>query len=58
LIGNASDLSFSLTNLGLVPNSSISMRATTKPNNRNNFITTVSTSISRLGIRSGAVVNS
>ena len=58
LIGNASDLSFSLTNLGLIPNSSISMRATTKPNNRNNFITTVSTSISRLGIRSGAVINS
>lgn len=54
----ASNLSYSFTNISLSPGASISMRATTKPNNRNNFITVLSTSVSRLGIRQGIVVNS
>lgn len=58
LVGKATDLIFSFTNASLPENAGISMRARTPPNNRNAYVTTISTSVSRLDIRSALVTHS
>lgn len=58
LIGKATDQVFSFANAALSVNAGISMRARTPPNNRNTYVTSISTSVSRLDIRPSLVTHS
>jgi hypothetical protein len=58
LVGKATDLSFSFANAALSSNNGISMRARTPPNSKNAYVTSISTSVSRLDIRSATVTHS
>lgn len=59
-VGTATDLSSTLTftGLSLASGADLSMRASTPPNIKNIYTTTLSVSINRSEIRSGVVVNS
>mgnify|MGYP003340205343 CR=1 FL=1 len=58
LIGTSADLVLFFTNLSLENGSDLSIQATTKPNLKNAFTTTLSVSIDRSQIRTGTTINS
>lgn len=58
LIGKATDQVFTFTNASLSAGTGISMRARTPPNNRNAYVTSISTSISRLDVRQSIITHS
>lgn len=58
LIGNASDLSFLVSNTNLTVGQELQIQAVTKPNTKNVYLTEVSTAVSRSGVRNGVIVNS
>lgn len=58
LMGKATDQLFSFPNAALSTNAGISMRARTPPNSRNTYVTTISTSVSRLDVRPAVAVHS
>ena len=58
LIGSSADLVLAFTNLTFTAGSDLSVQATTKPNLKNAFTTTLSVSIDRTQIRGGVATNS
>ena len=58
LIGSSLDLVLAFSNLTFTAGSDLSVQATTKPNLKNAFTTTLSVSIDRNQIRGGVATNS
>jgi len=60
LMGTASDIALSITftNLNLLPNAELSMRATTQPNLQFSYSSTISIFVSRSQVRMGSTTNS
>lgn len=58
LVGRASDITFTFSNVNLSPGAGLSMRARTTINGRNNFSTQVNTYVSRADIRNAQITHS